>query len=321
MNRKLLVGSIAAATVLGAAAAGHADPAMHAGSATRTQIAVIGDTPYGPDQLAQFPALITAINRDTKVRLVTHLGDIKNGSTRCDDSYFATIAQDFTTFKDPLVYTPGDNDWTDCHRPNNGGYNPLERLAKIRATFFPKPGHALGGRKLTLDAQPGLPENQRWTQSGVVFAAVHVVGSNNSLAPWTGNTAATPEQRAEAEGRIAQDLAWIDRAFEDAARHHAAGVALLMQADTFEGENETLEGLAPIVTRIGERAAAFGKPVLLLQGDSHRFTVDHPYPGVPNLTRVIVEGEQASEWLRLTVDPRSGAVFSWERESVPATTG
>jgi len=35
----------------------------------------------------------------------------------------------------------------------------------------------------------------------------------------------------------------------------------------------------------------------------------------PNLTRIVVEGETASEWLRLTVDPRSPQVFSWQRET------
>jgi hypothetical protein len=28
---------------------------------------------------------------------------------------------------------------------------------------------------------------------------------------------------------------------------------------------------------------------------------------------VVVEGETASEWLRLTIDPRTPEVFTWER--------
>ena len=30
----------------------------------------------------------------------------------------------------------GDNDWTDCDRTTNGGFNPLERLDHERALFF-----------------------------------------------------------------------------------------------------------------------------------------------------------------------------------------
>ena len=37
----------------------------------------------------------------------------------------------------------------------------------------------------------------------------------------------------------------------------------------------------------------------------------------PNLTRIVVEGETASEWLRLTVDPRTDEILSWERVFLP----
>jgi len=34
----------------------------------------------------------------------------------------------FETFEAPLIFVPGDNEWTDCHRQNNGSYDPIERL-------------------------------------------------------------------------------------------------------------------------------------------------------------------------------------------------
>jgi hypothetical protein len=83
--------------------------------------AVIGDVPYGAPALTSFPTLIGAINGDPAVRRVIHIGDIKSGSTTCDDAWFNSIATDFTSFTDPLVYAIGDNEWTDCHRANNGG--------------------------------------------------------------------------------------------------------------------------------------------------------------------------------------------------------
>ncbi|MGH2897248.1 MAG: metallophosphoesterase [Solirubrobacteraceae bacterium] len=42
-------------------------------------LAVIGDTPYGPQQLAAFPRLIRSINDNASVDVVLHLGDIKTG--------------------------------------------------------------------------------------------------------------------------------------------------------------------------------------------------------------------------------------------------
>ena len=50
-------------------------------------------------------------------------------------------------FEDPLVYTPGDNEWTDCHRANNGAYNPLERLAFVRSTVLRPPRHDAGSSR------------------------------------------------------------------------------------------------------------------------------------------------------------------------------
>src|SRR5690348_6541540 len=88
-------------------------------------IAVIGDVPYSAAQLAAFPGWVRQIDAAPGVGATVHLGDIKDGESRCDDAYYARIARLFARFADPLVYTPGDNEWTDCHRPDDGGYNPL----------------------------------------------------------------------------------------------------------------------------------------------------------------------------------------------------
>ena len=283
-------------------------------SAKPLTVAVIGDVPYGVPQEATFHELIEAINDDPKVRLAAHVGDIKSGSTTCTDERFASVADAFDAFEDPLVYTPGDNEWTDCHRTNNGSYNPLERLDAIRALFFADPGAALGRRPMAVETQPTLPENVRWQESRVVFATLHVVGSNNGLAPWTGQTAPTAEQEDEVEARVAAALAWIDAAFDRAQSAGSLGVVLAMQADTWDPAPTSAQ--QAIVDRIAARTAAFAGEVLLLQGDSHEYAADNPL-GLDNFTRIVVHGETLPfEYLRLTIDPRDDALFSWERVAV-----
>jgi hypothetical protein len=280
-------------------------PSRHA----RT-VAVIGDTPYGDEQEAAFPQLVADVNDDPDVRAVVHLGDIKNGSSTCDDERLLRLRTLYETFDDPFLYTPGDNEWTDCHRPAAGGYVPTERLAYLRELFYPETEIPVATQRAP------FIENQRWSQAGVTFALVHVVGSDNGLAPWFGGaeTAAQREERlAEVAAREAAALEWIDRAFNAAERARARGVVIGMQADTFAGST----AFDRINARLEERARAFRRPVLLLQGDTHDYKTDRPLPGAPNLTRVVVEGETASEWLRLTVDPRSRDVFSWSREILP----
>ncbi len=307
-----------------------AQGAYRGGSAAPLTLAVLGDTPYGPEQVDAFPELIGDINRHPKVRQVLHLGDVKTGSSVCADEYYEHIGAAFSQFLDPLVYTPGDNEWTDCHRAGAGAYDPLERLDTVRSVFFPEPGSALGTRPMTLASQAEDPahatfvENTRWVEAHSVLAMVHVVGSNNGLDPWFGG-AETPEQadrrKAEVEARIDAAVAWIDETFDVAEARGLRGVVIGMQADTFLGDGQS--GFAEIVRRLADRARDFNGEVLLLQGDSHRFRVDKPlvqgHAGygigepVPNLTRVVVEGETASEWLRITIDPRADDLFTWKR--------
>lgn len=275
--------------------------------------AVIGDTPYGPAQEAQFPSLVSSIDADRSVRIALHLGDIKTRSSLCTDDYFAKIKSFFDDFDDPLVYTPGDNEWTDCHRPAAGGYQPLERLAAVRSVFFPQPGRTLGGRQKRVLAQRGFPENQLWEQRNIVFSAVHVVGSNNDLEPWFGAAQPSVEQLEEYRTRLEADLSWIDRTFKRAGDERARGVVVAMQADTWLGTAPRGTGFGPIVERIAELADDFERPVLVLQGDTHDFYVDKPAPSARNLTRIVVEGETAREWLRVTASPHSRNVFSWKR--------
>jgi hypothetical protein len=301
--------------------------------------AVIGDIPYGPAQIANFPKVVQQINADPKVRLVSHLGDIKDGSSQCTDEYFGQVKKEFDNFTDPLVYTIGDNEWTDCHRVNNGGYNPLERLAKIRSTFFPEPGQTLGKHSAKVDSQAaqGIPEDVRFSRADVAFAAVHVVGSNNSLAPWTGKTAPTPEQTAEVLGRTAAVIQEIRDTFAQARKDHNRAVVLLTQADMFDPTvaNPSYAdyfAFQPIVQAIAQESAAFRGPVYLFNGDSHVYNSDQPLAAgskwltlygvakpVSNLSRITVDGSTGvNNYLRVTIDPRNHNVLSWTR--VPFTS-
>jgi hypothetical protein len=294
--------------------------------------AVIGDIPYGDAQIANFPNVIKQINADPAVQLVDHLGDIKSGSTPCSDAYFSQIKADFDTFVDPLVYTVGDNEWTDCHRVNNGSYNPLERLAKIRSVFFARPGYTMGHHAVPVTSQAslGIPEDVRYTRGNVAFAALHVIGSNNSTAPWTGNTGPTLEQSAEVASRTAAVIKSIRVTFDQAREEHNRSVVLMMQADMFDPTVPNpafadYSAFQPIVRAIAQESAAFRGPVYLFNGDSHVYNNDKPLAqgsqwlafygidrAVPNLSRVTVDGSTGvNNYLRVTIDPDNPAVLSW----------
>jgi hypothetical protein len=272
-------------------------------------MAVYGDAPYGttPTDTAEFaatPAFITAVNRDNKVKLVLHVGDIHSGKQFCTFSYDQSIYALWSQFKDPLVYTPGDNEWADCHKSGEGGNvtsggalvdyangDPVANLGLIRQIFFSDPGRTLGdhSQRVVSQAQsfdPAHPddaqfvENVMWEQSNVLFVSVNIPGgSNNDADIWYGAATASGEQTQEATLRTAADLRWLDAAFAQAESDHVAGVVIQTQADMWDLDGKASAHIAnyePFISEIATRTASFGKPVLLFNGDSHVFRSDNP---------------------------------------------
>jgi hypothetical protein len=301
--------------------------------------AVIGDTPYGTPALNEFSEHVAELNADASLDFVVHVGDIKNGSSVCSDAYFAQVRADFDQFTHPLVYTPGDNEWTDCHRTNNGAYNPLERLAEIREDFFPVPGKTLGATMpVKSQASLGLPENVSFAHNRVDFAAVNVPGSNNSMLPWTGlgKTEPTPEQVAEVRHRTDAVIAELKQTFADARQRHDRAVVVLQQADMFDPTYSVqwgdISAFQPIVQTRVDESSTFDGAVSLFDGDSHVSNLDRPLAtgsewlakyGVQghadNLQRITVDGAaNATNYLRVSVAPNGAAgsdqaVLGWER--------
>ncbi len=56
-----------------------------------------------------------------------------------------------------------------------------------------------------------------------------------------------------------------------------------------------------------------------MHGDEHIYEVEPNYAGVPNLTRLETFGDTATQWLRVTANPRTPGVFSWTTQTVPST--
>jgi hypothetical protein len=289
----------------------------------RFTFALIGDMPYGPEGDLKFPHVIDDINSDRNLSFVVHDGDIKNGSTLCSDEMFRNRLELFNTFDQPLIYVPGDNEWTDCHRANNGGYDPLERLAFLRALFFAN-DESLGERTMTLERQSAepayasFPENVRWATKSVMFAGLHIVGSNNNR----GRTAAGD---AEYAARNAANLAWLADTFARARAEEHKAIMLIIQANpNFELAAAQRTGFNDFLAALEAETLAFGKPVVLVHGDSHYFRIDKPMRAVQSgrrverFTRVETFGELDNHWLHVTVDPTNPNVFVFDQRIVAA---
>ncbi len=286
-------------------------------SAETFRFVAIGDMPYGSPEQAypRYRALIDAINARGPAFTI-HVGDIKSGSLPCSDALFQEQLDFLNSFASALIYTPGDNEWTDCHR---AGDRPFERLAKLRAMFFAGP-QSLGKAPVALERQGELMaqhrtfvENARFARAGVQFVTLHVVGSNNGL------KSPAPGAPAEFFERDQANIAWLRDTFAKAKTEGASALVIAMQADMFDGsgrkgrdENPAHLAFANILEALVAEAAAFGKPVLLVYGDSHNFRVHTPFrTRAPTLIGLEVFGDDQMHAVEVAVDTDDPAVFSF----------
>ena len=213
------------------------------------------------------------------------------------------------------MLTPGDNDWTDCDRASNGGFNSRESLDHERqlfyATLFTLGQHRLHEEvqtaALCLDAGSNkVPcvENRRFTLRGVTYVVLNIQGSCNNLCD-------TNPDPAECAARNAADIAWLHESFAEARARNSSAVMLISQADpgfdatdatrgpvrdaktlvetdflptsdpAYKGVTSPLirtpDGSHDFLIALRQEVIAFNKPVAYVHGDSHYFRIDKSF--------------------------------------------
>jgi hypothetical protein len=254
----------------------------------------LGDTAYNGE--TDYPVYAALIDRINQVRpaFTIHVGDVWGGST-CLEGDHRQILGWFARYEQSVIYTPGDNEWTDCVDPKvlaayerigegkartgdeqlmaefrqlrNRAARPgnwaLASLDRIRQLYFGTP-RSLGKSTIALvrqaavsDTHRQMVENARWAQGGVVFATVHVVGSMNSL------SIASEDTAAEAVRRNQANIAWIQETFSEATRTDAKAVVLAMHASFFD--KGPVRGHTTGHSVLGGRAGPYGLIAMAIQ--------------------------------------------------------
>jgi hypothetical protein len=324
----LFAGSLAAASGFARAQDSARDSAISAFT-----FGLFGDLAYSPAEEPLLANVLADLDR-TPLAFVVHVGDL--GSPRagsCTEALWLRRLAQFQSSSNPLIYTPGDNEWTDCHAQQGvPGADPLERLPRLRDLFFATE-QSFGRRAIALTRQSATPqfskyrENARWDLGGITFLTLHVVGSNNGRGR-------TSDGDAEFAERNSADLAWLRAGFEHAARNASRAVMIMQQANIFPAfppfpgdPKQEPSGFAELRNALGKETAAFGKPVVLVHGDSHYFRIDKPFmrrragsedPVIENFTRVEPFGSPYHHWVQVTVDADDPNVFTFRPRMVPA---
>lgn len=319
-------------------------------------IGLWGDLPYSDLQAAGVPNLIADMNAQN-LAFTVHDGDLKAGNstpnsvtpTTCSNALYTQALGYFNALKAPAAFTPGDNDWTDCDRPSNGGFNSLERLDYQRQVFF-STKFSLGQRRLVQEVQTtplclsangtSVPcvENRLWTVGKVTYATLNIQGSCNNLC----DIAPDPKEYA---ARNAANIAWMKKTFQVARAQKSVAVMLISQGNpgwdlsdptraplrdpkTLVQTDGQPDGFQSFLLALRDEVIAFRKPIAYVHGDSHYYRIDKPFLDaqgrrLENFTRVETFGNNAANgtndvnWVKVTVNPRSREVFSYQPQIVP----
>ena len=287
--------------------------------------ALIGDMPYSVPEIDTARAIVAEIGRDNSIAFIVHDGDIKSGGESCEDARLIARRDDFNASRHPFVLVPGDNEWTDCHRRSNGGFDPEERLAKLRE-LFAAGDESLGQRRMPVTRQGAVQpefaawrENVRWEFEETLIVGMNLPGSNNN---WK-----LPGDRGgdnrEFTARLAANTAWLTGAFRLAREKNLKALMVVVQANPdFEGVEAAKfksrpgfrDGYAEFRAQLVAGAKAFGKPVVIVHGDTHSLQINKPVKDetgapVPNITRLETFGSPFLGWVKVTVDPADPEVF------------
>ena len=232
---KLLPASALAVAVVLVAISGVAwfkSRAAHAQSQGFT-FALIGDMAYYEEHEPWLVNVHAEISKEQSLAFVAHVGDLSRPVRSCGEETLKLRLSQFNTMPHPVIFTPGDNDWTDCHdKQGVKGGDPLAALDRLRAMFFAG-DESLGERKMPVTRQSQSPEyakfreNVRWDIGGITFVTLHITGSNNNLGR-------TPEGDAEYKERNAANLVWLQQAFAHAKANTSRAVMIIQQANIFE---------------------------------------------------------------------------------------
>ena len=274
--------------------------------------ALIGDLPYSDLDEPRLSAMLAQIDAEP-LAFVVHVGDIKASRETCSNELYQRRLKLLDASAHPLVLLPGDNEWTDCHRRSAGSFDPRERLAMLRKTFWSRPeplgrhGHSAIS-SMAFERQAQMPENVRWKIGAVRFVAIHVVGGNNGLDEYPGS-------RDEFEARQKNNQTWLFETLAMAEREQASALVIAAHGDPDFGLFPE-KGHRQLLSWLKEIATTFRGQVLFVHGDTHRFKVDQPLEDskgrrLANFMRVESFGyPMSANWVRIGYDPRLAQRFT-----------
>ena len=240
----------------------------------------MGDVPYTPEDDAILPKQIAALPSDAE--FVVHLGDIKGGSTPCDEAVFIKVAGMLRKSAHRLFIVPGDNEWNDCK-------NPAPAWDYWEKYFMKFDRH--WENMLLVARQEERQENFAFFHKGTLFIGINLVGGKvHDAEKW--------------KTRHRQDVDWIRKQVEKNGEESRCMVLF--------GHAQPATKHADFFGPFVEIAGEYSKPILYLHGDGHRWIRDNPFEA-KNILRVQVDQGGIASPVKVIVGEDDESPFAFER--------
>ena len=246
--------------------------------ATDTDFLVMADMPYTAQDRASLGenGVLTYKIQQTPHSLLMHLGDIKAGSEPCTNELLTSNKKLLRSLTGkPFIYTPGDNEWTDCDRKTLAPrFDELERLAYVKHLMYTPEYQNQAGKLDNYKTQPTMVENARWQLADVEFMTLHIAGTHNGRRQVLMSDKKQANQAAQRRDSL--NLEWLSEA-DRTAKAYVIG----FQADIYTHGTEQpacaktnvdqCDGFSVYREALDEFAKTVAKPVLVIHGDTGPF--------------------------------------------------
>ncbi len=247
----------------------------------------LADIPYGSSEYALMRQYVTDHNRYSPSAFIIHLGDLLNGS--CDENKYEDVADIMKGFAVPAFVVVGDNEYNDCT-------SPAVALSRWRQ-YFAGFGQNFCGAPV-MEQQSARPENFAFTQNGVLFIGLNLVGG-------------AAHDQNEWNARLQADADWVNQQLQAKASQVRAAVVAAHAGPEGGTNNRVL-----FFTQFRSAAATFAKPVLFMQGNTLVYKLDQPWPE-SNLSRLVVPRGNTEPPLEITVTMASNPLQAFTVKRQP----
>ncbi len=238
----------------------------------------MGDVPYSAEDDVLLPKQIASIPADAE--FVIHVGDIKRGLPLCSESVYQKVAGMLGKSASPVFIIPGDNEWNDCISPGQA----WKYWDKYFMKFDQRWPHGL-----SVARQKVRSENFAFMKNRVLFIGLNIVGGR-------------VHDGQEWKLRHAGDLDWVNANLQRFGSD-VSSLVIFGHAKPAKVHHDFFDPFSRV-------AEEFGKPVLYLHGDGHKWIYDRPFKA-KNILRVEVDqgGKAPPVKVQVTNHPTDPFVF------------